>query len=90
MTNDPQFTPASTPPIFISPAERRVLSLDRDADRFFGLEPGTNGTGPAMRRACVPADFTWLDSSGKPARGVYLQPSDTSDGINTNPWSGRP
>lgn len=86
----PEFTPASTPPIYVDRASRQVLSLEPEADRFYGLLPGTNGTGPAMRRACVPADFTWLASDMKQARGVLLVPSDQSDELNTNPWSGKP
>jgi len=88
--NHPEFTPASTPPIYVEHATRRVLSLEPEGDRFYGLEPGTNGTGPAMRRAVVPPGYTWLDSSGKPARGVFSVPSDHSDELQTNPWSGRP
>ena len=86
---DPTYTPASTPPIFVDNASRQVLALDSEADTFFGLLPGTNGTGPAMRRKCVPDDFTWISSDCRRARGVYSVPSDRSDELQTNPWSGR-
>lgn len=84
------FTPASTPPIFVDRGTRQVLALDAEADRFYGLAPGTNGTGAAMRRACVPSDYVWLSSDCRPARGVLLVPSGSSDELETNPWSGRP
>lgn len=79
------YTPASTPPIFVSAAERAVLSLDPEGDRFYGLLPGTNGTGPTMRRACVPADYQWLTSEGKPALGPTLVPTADSDLVQ-NQW----
>ena len=84
------YTPASTPKIVIEHTSRRVMSLTLEGDRFYGLLPGTNGSGPTMRRACVPDGYVWLTSEGDRARGVYLVPSDTSDELQTNPWSGRP
>lgn len=85
----PVHAPDPTPPIYVEHTTRRALALDRDADVFFGLLPGTNGTGPAMRRACVPEGYAWLTSDMRPARGVLLVPSSDSDSLQTNPWSGR-
>ncbi len=82
--------PAKFPACTLDTVSRIARAADAEADVFFGLLPGTNGTGPTMRRAHVPADFRWVTSKGKPASGIYLVPSDQSDDMNTNPWSGSP
>ena len=79
-----------TPLITVAPLAGRVYSLTPEADVLFGLLPGTNGTGPAMRRALAPEGYTWVTSDGRQARGPLLVPSNLSDEMNTNPWSGRP
>jgi hypothetical protein len=85
------FSPASEPGVFIDHQSKQVLSLEPDGDTFYGLLPGTNGTGPAMRRRCAPAGYTWFSARDcRPARGVFSVPSGRSDELQTNPWSGRP
>lgn len=55
---------------------RTVQPLDRDGDEHFGLAPGTNGTGPEMRRTCtpIPAGYTWRRHDGSHALGVLVSP----------------
>lgn len=81
----PTVTPASTPQIYVDHAAKQVLSLEEEGDTFFGLLPGTNGTGPAMRRKCVPDGYVWLTSRCKRALGVYSVPTNTSEEI-PNHW----
>jgi uncharacterized protein YcbX len=62
---------------------RTVRPADLEGDRFFGLEPGTNGTAAEARRHVAPAGFTWRRHDGSHALGVLLVP-----GPNrwSNPW----
>lgn len=70
---------------------REVRALEREADAYYGLEPGTNGTGAIMRRMGIgEPDYRWIRFNGRPAVGVTLIPTNTSDNLTSNPWSGKP
>lgn len=60
---------------------------DRDADAFYGLLPGTNGTAAACRRELVAPGCKWVCSDGSPAKGVLSIPPAVPS--FRNPWGGR-
>lgn len=62
-----------------------IRPTSREGDVFYGLEVGTNGTGPAGRRALLPA-LQWTRHDGRPATGLYLTPSGFDSWLN--PWGG--
>jgi hypothetical protein len=87
---DVQFFPATTPGVFVDHNAHQVLSLEPEGDVFYGLIPGTNGTAAITRRLCAAPDgYEWIASDCRKARGVFVVPSNRSDGYQTNPWSGR-
>lgn len=62
-----------------------IRPTTREGDAFFGLELGTNGTGPAGRRALHPP-LRWERHDGRPATGLTLTPSGSDAWLN--PWDG--
>lgn len=55
-----------------------------DGDQFYGLEPGTNGSGAAMRRRVVAEGLHWVRHNGSAATGLLLVPSSRATWVN--PW----
>ncbi len=76
----------------INPASKVITTESRDADDFYGLVPGTNGTAATCRRALVegtitePATYRWVRSTGHRATGISYVPSDCSDADYSSPW----
>lgn len=58
--------------------------LTREADEFFGLLPGTNGTAATTRRELYAPGASWVRSDGRAAVGVTMVPSSTQ--VFRNPW----
>lgn len=72
-----------------------------EGDDAYGLAMGSNGTGPACRRAlvegllygCSPIEWRqssieWRQSSGKPATGINLVPASRDPAEWISPWTG--
>jgi len=60
--------------------------IDEEADRFFGVERGTNGTAAAMRRELAAPGARWQTSDGRPALSLTLV---AAGNVWRNPWSGQ-
>ncbi len=74
--------------VVISHFGRFLMPAEPAGDAFFGLELGTNGSGPAARRALITPDgYRWLRYDSRPARGLELVP--TADDSAANPWDVR-
>jgi hypothetical protein len=59
-----------------------IRPIDADGDRYFGLEPGTNGTAAESRRGTVAprgVNVTWQRHDGRPAVGLTLRVKRTAD-----------
>lgn len=75
------------PPLIICHVTHTIRPADRDGDRYFGLEPGSNGTAATCRRALVqPLGFRWLRSSGRAATGPLYVPGQTSEAPFFQTW----
>lgn len=76
-------------PVRLVPESSLILPESEEGDRFFGLEPGTNGTAAESRRALVaPSGFHWLRSNGLDPKGLALRPpTRDSDTTWSNPWN---
>lgn len=64
-----------------------------EGDRFYGLEPGTNGTAATTRRALVEHEIAgfalaWLRHDGRQPIGITLVPTDAGDDAFQSPWVG--
>lgn len=88
----------------IDPLEQHPCTVDSSTatirpqtprgDDFYGLAYGTNGTAAIFRRALVELNISggvplrWVRANGKPAAGVNYVPTENSNLIHTDPWSG--
>ncbi len=85
--------------VAFDPGKRTLTPINGDADAFFGLRPGTNGTAATMRRAVVEAHYRgtetgsgpmhWVRADGARPTGINLVPNSCSDTRFTDPWSGK-
>lgn len=72
----------------INHSTRTVQPNSSEADDYYGLALGSNGTAAQGRRASAPEGYTWLRADGAPAYGITLTPSANSDTEFVNPWTG--
>jgi hypothetical protein len=72
------------------PSSNDLQAETPEADQFYGLAPGFNGTAAETRR-CVVEIVTgpgrWLRHDGSPAAGLFLRGEGGAK--FRNPWSGR-
>lgn len=81
--------PPSDTTVVIDHVKRTIRPSSVDADDYFGLALGTNGTAAICRRALVePKGYRWLRARGAIALGVTLVPTARSEHHYVNPWTG--
>lgn len=75
--------------VVVDAEAKTVRPANADADAYYGLGPGTNGTAAITRRAAAaPEGFTWVRSDGTPATGLNYLPGQRNPMNIPSPWSG--
>lgn len=84
-------------PLVVNIDAKTIRPASPEHDDFFGLTLGTNGTAAEMRRTVAELEvnstaqatgLTWVRANGKPATGITLKPSESSNDTWRSPWTG--